>query len=311
VEKKESQECPIVLLDGTSYIHVASKDIILLATTKSNLNVAMAVQFLYSVINVCKSYFGNDLDENHIRKHFVLIYELLDEIIDYGIPQLTEVQLLKQYIQEGGLKLDQLTMLERLTQLTQQATGATQWRSEGIFYKKNEVFLDVVESVNTLISHKGTILRSSVSGEIKVTCQLSGMPDCKFGLNDKLVMQRENKDDRGIAIDDIKFHQCVKLGKFDKERAITFVPPDGKFDLMTYRVTQNINLPFKITPDIQEFGGTKIEYKITLKSLFEHNYYATNVVMRIPCPRNTIKTSSHASIGRAKHEPEHGAVMWR
>jgi len=26
----------------------------------------------------------------------------------------------------------------------------------------------------------------------------------------------------------------VKLGKFNKERAITFIPPDGAFELMTY-----------------------------------------------------------------------------
>lgn len=31
------------------------------------------------MVNICKAYFG-DFDENHIRKHFVLIYELLDEV---------------------------------------------------------------------------------------------------------------------------------------------------------------------------------------------------------------------------------------
>jgi len=38
------------------------------------------------------------------------------------------------------------------------------------------------------------------------------MPECKFGMNDKLLMQKEPKKsasasvDKGIAIDDIKFH---------------------------------------------------------------------------------------------------------
>lgn len=31
-------------------------------------------------------------------------------------------------------------------------TNAVSWRSEGIRYRKNEVFLDVVESVNLLVS---------------------------------------------------------------------------------------------------------------------------------------------------------------
>ena len=39
---------------------------------------------------------------------------------------------------------------------------------------------------------------------------LSGMPECKFGINDKLLMKNSStnpgKQDRGIQIDDIKFH---------------------------------------------------------------------------------------------------------
>jgi len=32
-------------------------------------------------------------------------------------------------------------------------TNAVSWRTEGIRYRKNEVFLDVIESVNLLVSH--------------------------------------------------------------------------------------------------------------------------------------------------------------
>jgi len=50
------------------------------------------------LVNICKAYFGNQLDENTIKKNFVLIYELLDEIMDYGIPQITDPDLLKKFI---------------------------------------------------------------------------------------------------------------------------------------------------------------------------------------------------------------------
>jgi AP-2 complex subunit mu-1 len=49
-----------------------------LAATKSNVNVAMILQFLYSIIAICKSYFKGDFDEKCIKENFVLIYELLD-----------------------------------------------------------------------------------------------------------------------------------------------------------------------------------------------------------------------------------------
>jgi len=146
-------------------------------------------------------------------------------------------------------------------------TSATSWRKPDIFHKKNEVYIDVIESVNLLMSVKGTILRADVRGEVKVKALLSGMPECKFGMNDKVLMQKEPRkpgvtsQDKGITIDDLNFHQCVKLPKFDKERAISFVPPDGSFDLMTYRITENINLPFKVTPLIKE-TGKKIEVEI-------------------------------------------------
>lgn len=44
--------------------------------------------------------------------------------------------------------------------------------------------------------------------------------------------QRSGKT--SIAIDDCQFHQCVKLSKFETEHSISFVPPDGEFELMRY-----------------------------------------------------------------------------
>ena len=37
-----------------------------------------------------------------------------------------------------------------------------------------------------------------------------------------------------VVIDDCQFHQCVKLSKFETEHSISFIPPDGEFELMRY-----------------------------------------------------------------------------
>ena len=70
---------------------------------------------------------------------------------------------------------------------------------------------------------------------------LSGMPECKFGINDKIVVDSKGKagdeatrSKSAIAIDDCQFHQCVKLSKFETEHAISFIPPDGEYELMRY-----------------------------------------------------------------------------
>lgn len=54
--------------------------------------------------------------------------------------------LLCRYITQEGHKL------EIAPKVPMTVTNAVSWRSEGIKYRKNEVFLDVVESVNLLVS---------------------------------------------------------------------------------------------------------------------------------------------------------------
>lgn len=44
---------------------------------------------------------------------------------------------------------------EESTKITNQATGATSWRRADVKYKKNEAFVDVVETVNLSMSAKG------------------------------------------------------------------------------------------------------------------------------------------------------------
>jgi AP-2 complex subunit mu-1 len=46
-------------------------------------------------------------------------------------------------------------------------------------HKKNEVYIDVLERVNLLVSSNGTVLRSDVSGQVIMKTFLTGMPDCK------------------------------------------------------------------------------------------------------------------------------------
>ncbi len=105
VATKEHKENPIVYIDGVSYLHIQQKDIIIMVATKTNVNAAMTFQYLYNLVQVCTQYF-DEFDENTIRKNFTLIYELLDEMMDYGVPQIMDTDVLKQYIMEGGLKQD-------------------------------------------------------------------------------------------------------------------------------------------------------------------------------------------------------------
>jgi AP-2 complex subunit mu-1 len=159
----------------------------------------------------------------------------------------------------------------------------------------------------------GDVLKADVTGRVQVKAELTGMPECKFGMNDKFILQRDKKGmiEQGINIDDLKFDRCVKLSKFDKERAITFIPPDSTFDLMTYRISENVNLPFRVLGNYQQSGPFKFDFDLKLKAVYDQQYSSTTVVVKIPCPKTTIDTNSNVQKGRAKHEPDQQAIMWR
>jgi AP-2 complex subunit mu-1 len=255
-----------------------------------------------------------------LKNNFVLFYELLDEVLDYGYPQNCSIDVLKMYITQEGDKSAAADKAQSQA-VTIQATGAISWRKEGIKYRKNELFIDVIENCNLMVSNKGTILRNDVSGVIQVKCYLSGTPECKFGLNDKLMLDNEAKAKKpgaatpaakkpgsGIEIDDVSFHQCVKLGKFDIDRTISFVPPDGEFQLMSYRITENVNLPFRVLPVVKELGRTRLEVNVKIKAMFTFKLFATNVVIKIPLPKNTAQANVSAASGKCKYEPAQGGI---
>ena len=57
------------------------------------------------------------------------------------------------------------------------------------------MFIDIIENVNVLLSHRGTVLKAEVIGQVMTKAQLSGMPECKFGVNDKLLSRYTEGDD--------------------------------------------------------------------------------------------------------------------
>ena len=107
---------PVFTEDGVNYVYVQHNNLYVLALTRKNSNVMVILVFLEKLVEVraraprpplvatrppspspsttrcarqiMREYFGS-LEEESIRDNFVLVYELLDEVMDHGYPQVT------------------------------------------------------------------------------------------------------------------------------------------------------------------------------------------------------------------------------
>jgi AP-2 complex subunit mu-1 len=100
----------------------------------------------------------------------------------------------------------------------------------------------------TVTAHAGTLLRGEVNGRLLMKAFLSGMPTCRLGLN--------------IHGQDCTFNSIVSQRDWDMAQCITFVPPDNgnktEFEVMRYRLCDNIRPPFQVISNVIERGRTRV-----------------------------------------------------
>jgi AP-1 complex subunit mu len=304
LELEESNMKPVFTVNNVHYTWIKHRNIYIVAVSTRNPNVSMIFCFLHKLVEILIGYFGR-LEDESIRDNFVLIYELLDEVVDHGYPQTTDIKLLKEYIITQSNKL-------RVLKTPTEVINSQVSRAPGIKYKINQAFLDVIEKVNSLISHKGEMLRSEVIGQINMKALLSGMPVLKLGLNDKIFYQVSGRttSSKTIEMDDLKFHNCVNMNKFESERIIEFTPPDGNFVLMNYRLNIQLKPLIWVEVNINQVTNTRIEYKVKAKSNYKNKSTAKNVCIYIPVPNDLNNPLFKTQNGTVSYLPSKEAIQW-
>ena len=80
-------KAPAMLVAGSSFMHVSHNDCTFICATKVDANAMMLLHFIQQFITVLCSYFENGVvNDASLRSNFSLVYELLDEVCDYGYP---------------------------------------------------------------------------------------------------------------------------------------------------------------------------------------------------------------------------------
>nr|XP_034958865.1 LOW QUALITY PROTEIN: AP-1 complex subunit mu-1-like [Zootoca vivipara] len=232
-KEEEGTLSPILAHGGVRFMWIKHNNLYLVATSKKNACVSLVFSFLYKVVQVFSLEYFKELEEESIRDNFVIIYEILDELMDFGYPQTTDSKILPSsvwYITQEGHKLE--TGAPRPLPAT--VTNAVSWRSEGIKYRKNDVFLDVIESVNLwVMSANGNVLRSEIVGSIKMRVFLSGCRNSPPGLNDKSSSTTGRGELRVSRFCSVRYLKIIEKSGYQALPWVRYITQNGDYQLRT------------------------------------------------------------------------------
>ncbi|KAJ3673415.1 hypothetical protein LUZ60_006789 [Juncus effusus] len=312
-KEDEADEAPPVFnVDGVNYIHVKVAGLLFVATSRVNVSPSLVLELLQRIARVIKDYLGV-LNEDSLRKNFVLVYELLDEVIDFGYPQTTSTEVLKSYVFNEPIVVDAGRMpplgpasmfMQGAKRMPGTAVTKSVVANEPGGKKREEIFVDIIEKISVTFSSSGYILTSEIDGTIQMKSYLTGNPEIRLALNEDLTIGRntDSFDYRSSAggpviLDDCNFHESVHLDSFDMDRTLSLIPPDGEFAVMNYRMTQEFKPPFRVTALIEEAGNSKAEVILKIRADFSSNVTANTVIVQMPVPSYTIRASFDLEAG--------------
>ncbi|XP_008671093.1 AP-3 complex subunit mu [Zea mays] len=90
---------------------------------------------------------------------------------------------------------------------------------------------------------EGVLVKCEAYDDVQVNCSLPGVPE--------LTMSFANT----AIINDVTFHPCVRFRPWDSNQILSFVPPDGQFKLMSYRVQKLKKTPIYVKPQLTSDSG--------------------------------------------------------
>jgi AP-4 complex subunit mu-1 len=343
-EASDGEMEPIFCMEGVSYCHVRSCGLYFVATmNRRNVSATLALEMLDRLCRLFKDYCG-DLNEESIRKNFVLIYELLDEALDFGVAQNTRSELLKGYVhsevvlaKRGGAvgelaeKLEDIVSPALAINKKTKSSSATSRPIAVSFSKdrsqKNELFVDLLERVTVVIGATGSVVKAEIDGCVLMKSYLKGEPTLQLALNEEIGVRGAAGDGSAssssaishsaIVFEDVNFHHLVGPQQFARTKQLTFSPPDGEFIVFNYRISDSFKLPFRVFPFIEEAANaSQIDITVKIRADLPIDKRANDFRVFVPVPAATASVSSElgytaTSEGeRGEFHKQRGLYIW-
>ncbi|KAI0601394.1 Mu homology domain-containing protein [Biscogniauxia sp. FL1348] len=262
-----------------SLIHA---NLLYLATTSSEIEPLLVLEFLHRVIDALEEFLGAPVLAHKIEANYDVVAQLLTEMCDAGTVNTTEPNALRDVVEVEGLLGKLLGSINLPTKplgapsappIIAQNAPALPWRRANVRHTSNELYADVVETLSVTLAPSGRPIAAFANGTIAFTSKVSGVPDICLSLTGP-----SGKHNLRSTMELPVFHPCVRLNRWKESPGeLSFIPPDGRFILAGYEVdllpftngkSGNIssnNLKLPITIEVKTgLGSTGSEFEVRL-----------------------------------------------
>ncbi|KAJ0408417.1 hypothetical protein ATCC90586_009192 [Pythium insidiosum] len=309
---REREDVPPIIVTSKYYlVSVFRDDLFLLAVVTNEIAPLFVIEFLHRVLAVFRDYFGT-FDENSMKDNFSTVYQLLEEMLDNGYPLTTEPNALKAMVAPPSTANRIAAMVSGKSRVSNTlpdgALSNIPWRKSGVKYTQNEIYFDIIEEIDAILDTNGHFISCEVTGVIHSNSRLSGVPDLTMVFTDPSV------------IDDCSFHPCVRYSRYERERVISFVPPDGQFELMQYRVqVQQLIPPVFCHPQVtynEKTGTGSLELQIvtrgmpTLASNSKKSLQVEDISVDVTFPKSVRTVDANTEHGTCIFDESSKTVKW-
>uniref|UniRef100_A0A8B9I047 Inhibitor of nuclear factor kappa B kinase subunit beta n=1 Tax=Anser brachyrhynchus TaxID=132585 RepID=A0A8B9I047_9AVES len=175
------------------------------------------------------------------------------------------------------------------------------WRRTGVKYTNNEAYFDVIEEIDAIIDKSGSTITAEIQGVIDACVKLTGMPDLTLSfMNPRL-------------LDDVSFHPCVRFKRWESERILSFIPPDGNFRLLSYHVSaQNlVAIPVYVKHNISFRDSSSLgRFEITVGPKQTMGKTIEGVMVTSQMPKGVLNMSLTPSQGTHIFDPVTKLLSW-
>ncbi|XP_022322174.2 AP-3 complex subunit mu-2-like isoform X2 [Crassostrea virginica] len=295
---------PVIATPHHYLLNIYRHQLYFVAVVTTEVPPLFVIEFLHRIFDTFEDYF-TECSETTLKEHYVIVYELLDEMLDNGFPLAVESNILKELIRPPNF-------LRTITDtVTGKSTGVSAtlptgqlsnvpWRRTGVKFTNNEAYFDVIEEIDAIIDKQGNTVIAEVQGYIDCLIKLSGMPDLTLSfINPRL-------------LDDISFHPCVRYKRWESEKVLSFVPPDGNFRLISYHIGANnmVAVPLYIRHNIQYREGSGGRFEVTIGPKQTMGKVVENISLEVPFPKSVLNLTLTPSQGKYTFDPVGKVLTW-